>query len=107
MDMTDTIAEETRSGKIKGITFASNADCCEKLNEKARALGYYGKSAQLYTQEGYYEGLAKDYSKAADIMVQYGNEAKAKKLLSKAYIAIQKCDNPELKQEIVDKITSL
>ncbi|MGM9993404.1 MAG: hypothetical protein ACI37R_01595 [Candidatus Avigastranaerophilus sp.] len=107
MDMTDTIAEETRSGKIKGITFASNADCCEKLNEKARALEYYGKSAQLYTQEGYYEGLAKDYSKAADIMVQYGNAAKAKKLLSKAYIAIQKCDNPELKQEIVDKITSL
>ena len=77
------------------------------MNEKARALEYYGKSAELFAGENYYSGLANDYSKAADIMLQYGNKAKAKKLLSKAFIALQKCNNPELKQEVVEKITSM
>ncbi|MBQ4123450.1 hypothetical protein IJD44_07030 [bacterium] len=107
MDMSNTIANETKNNKLKGMTFASNANCCSQLNEKARALEYYGKSAELFVGENYYSGLANDYSKAADIMLQYGNKAKAKKLLSKAFIALQKCNNPELKQEVVEKITSM
>ena len=107
MGLTDTIADETKNNRLKGIALASNARCCEKLNDKAKALEYYGKSAKSFGFDNYYEGLAKDYTKAADIMIEYGNKAKAKKLLSKAFVAIQKCDNPELKQEITDKITSM
>ena len=107
MDMANTIARETKSDKVQGITYAVSADCCDKLNEKARALEYYAKSAQLYAGENYYEGLAKDYYKAADIMMGFGNSAKAKKLLSKAFVSVQKCDNLQLKQEIVHKITSM
>lgn len=107
MDMANIIAHETKSDKVKGITFAASADCCDKLNEKAKALEYYAKSAQLYAGENYYEGLAKDYYKAADIMLGFGNGAKAKKLLSKAFVSVQKCNNSQLKQEIVDRITSM
>lgn len=107
MSMANDIANETKNDRIKGITYASSADCCERLNEKAKALQYYAKSAQLYAGENYNEGLAKDYYKAADIMIAFGNTAKAKKLLSKAFVSVQKCNNNQLKQEIVDKITLL
>ena len=40
-------------------------------------------------------------------MLGYGNKAKAKKLLSKAFLAIQNCDGSDLKQEIIAKITSI
>ena len=43
----------------------------------------------------------------ADIMLGFGNGAKAKKLLSKAFVSVQKCNNSQLKQEIVDRITSM
>lgn len=107
MDMANTMAEETDSAKLKGMTLAQSAKCCEKLNDKARALELYGKSAGSFSSCDDYENLAKDYVSAADIMIGYGNKAKAKKLLSKAYVAVQNCDNPELKQEIVTQITSL
>lgn len=107
MDIVNTVAEETKNDKVIGITFASNALCCEKLNENARALEYYGKSAQMYDNAQYYEGLAKDYIKASDIMLKFGNKAKAKKLLSKAFITVQKTDNSKLKRDISDRITSL
>lgn len=107
MDMAETAAEETNNERLKGITFASNAKCCDKLNEKARAIELYGKSAQSFYGIDYYEGLANDYAKAGDLMLEYGNKAKAKKLFSKAFIALQQCDNPELKQEVISKITSL
>lgn len=107
MNMAEVISNETKNDKLKGITLAKNAKCCEKLNEKARALELYGKSAGVFSSAGEYESLAKDYKNAADLMLGYGNKAKAKKLLSKAYLALQKCDNPELKQEVVNQITSL
>ena len=40
-------------------------------------------------------------------MFGYGNSAKAKKLLSKAYIAAYKTDNDELKAEITHKLATL
>lgn len=107
MNMANTVADETGSKKITGITFSRSAKCCEKLNEKARALELYGKASSEFSTTHDYESLAKNYKSAADIMLGYGNKAKAKKLLAKAYIVLQEFDNPELKQEIVDRITSL
>ena len=107
MNLAQTAAEETNNNRTKGITLSESAKCCDKLNEKARALEYYGQSAELYAGENYFEGLANDYAKAGDIMLEYGNKAKAKKLYSKAFLALQKCDNPILKQEVIYKISSL
>ncbi len=107
MDMANTIADETGSRKLIGITYTKSAKCCEKLNEKARALELYGKASGEFNTVQDYENLAKNYKSAADIMLGFGNKAKAKKLLSKAYIALQECNNNELKQEVVARITAL
>lgn len=107
MDMSDTIAEETKNDKIIGFISYRNADCCERLNEPAKALKYYGKSAQAFSNTDEKETLAKDYKAAADIMLRYGNKAKAKSLLSKAFVAVQSCNNDKLKQQITDSLYSL
>lgn len=106
-NMTDIVSYETESDEVVAFAASRNAQSCEKINEKSKALNYYGISSQAYSSAGDYENLAKNYNKAADLMLGYGNKAKAKKLLSKAFIALQSCDNPELKQEVVSKITSM
>ena len=107
MDMAETIAAETKNEKLIGLTDASNAKNCEKLNENSRAIKLYAKSAKAFHGINYYDGLANDYVKAGDIMVQFGNSTKAKNLYSKAYAALKKCDNPELTREVLDKMASL
>ena len=68
---------------------------------------YFSKSAQSYTDIQDSENLARNYVKAAEVMMQYGNAAKAKKLLGKAYIAAQKTTNFDLKQMIEKKIATV
>ena len=107
MNMSDTIADETGNDKVIGFISYRNADCCERLNEPAKALKYYGKSAKALSNTSEKETLAKDYQSAAEIMLRYGNKAKAKSLLSKAFIAVQGCDNAKLKQQITDSLYEL
>ena len=96
MDMSTIVANETNNGKVKGITYSRNAKMSEKLGEKIRALNMYSNSAQSFHTIEDNENLAKNYRSAAEIMLQYGNTAKAKRLLSKAYIAAQQTGNSEL-----------
>lgn len=107
MDMSSSMADETNDERVKGIINGRNARFCEKLDENARALNYYGVSSEAYSNTEDNESLAKNYQNAAEIMFGYGNSAKAKKLLSKAYIAAYKTDNDELKTEITHKLASL
>ena len=100
MDMSTIVANETNNGKVKGITYSRNAKMSEKLGEKVRALNMYSNSAQSFHKIEDNENLAKNYRSAAEIMLQYGNTAKAKRLLSKAYIAAQQTSNSELKKLI-------
>ena len=105
--MSDMIAEETNNDKVIGLISYKNADSCKRLNEPARALNYYAKSAKALSNTGESEFLAKDYMAAAEIMLKYGNKAKAKSLLSKAFVAVQGCSNAKLKQQITDALYGL
>lgn len=107
MDLTDVAVEETGDDKSKGILYSKNAKICEKLNDSSAALKFYGKSAEAYNNEDDVENLVKNYMAAAEIMIKYGNKAKAKKLLSKAFVAVQDTFNPDLKQEVTDKLIAL
>ncbi|MCD7739888.1 MAG: hypothetical protein LUH11_00860 [Candidatus Gastranaerophilales bacterium] len=107
MDMASVIAEETQNNKVKGIISSRSARMCEKLGDNAKALKLYGNSAESYTNINDNENLAANYRSAADIMFQYGNSAKAKKLLFKAYIAAQNTDNAELKMQITQELANL
>lgn len=100
MDLSQTVANETQDNKIVGLISSKNGNNCEKLGENARALKYFGNSAKAYSQTQDNESLAKNYVSAAEIMLSYGNPAKAKKLLAKAYLAAQNIDNMGLKEEI-------
>ncbi len=107
MDMSSTIADETNDNRVKGVIDGRNAKYCRKLDENARALNYYAASSQAFSSEDNNESLARNYRDAAEIMKGYGNTAKARSLLSKAYIAAYKTDNDELKTEITQQIAAL
>lgn len=107
MDMSSTIANETNNGKVKGLTFSRNAKMSEKLGEKVKALNMYGNSAESFHKIEDNENLAKNYRSAAQIMLQYGNSAKAKRLLSKAYIAAQQTPDETLKNLIAQELKAV
>lgn len=107
MDMSDAIASETRDGKVMGIISSKNGNNCEKLGEKAKALKYFGKSAQSFSKVEDNENLARNYVSAAEIMISYGNPAKAKKLLGKAFIAAQSTENVDLKRFVSEKLAAV
>lgn len=107
MDMASTIADETQNEKIKGLTYSKNAKMCEKLGEKAKALNLYGTSSESFAKVEDYENLAKNYRSAAEVMLQYGNSAKARKLLSKAYVAVYNTNNSHLQAQITQDLAAL
>ena len=107
MDLATITAEETQDAKVQGITYSKNAKMFEKLGERVKALNSYGSSAASYSQIDDNENLAKNYRSAAEVMMQYGNSAKAKKLLSKAYIAAYNTDNKELKMQITQELAAM
>ncbi len=107
MDLSCSTAESTKNDKLMGMTYYKNAKNCEKLNEKPRALKLYGQASKAYSSLNDNAHLAKNYMSAAQIMTEYGNSAKARKLLSKAYSAAQKTDDAELKEQIINCISAL
>ncbi len=107
MDMSDVVASETRDNKIMGLISSKNGNNCEKLGEKAKALGYFSKSAKSFADATDNENLAKNYVSAAEIMISYGNMAKAKKLLGKAFIAAQSTENVDLKRYVTEKLAAV
>ena len=107
MDLASVVAEETGSERVQGITYSKNARMCEKLGERYKALNLYGCSAESFSRIDDSENLAKNYRCAAQVMKQYGNLAKAKKLLAKAYIAAYNTDNSELKNIITQELAAI
>ena len=107
MEMSDVIAKETGNNRIKAFVSAKNAQSCETLNEKARALNYHGRAAGAFNEDEDKENLARQYQAAAKIMMSYGNYAKARNLLSKAFVAAQSTENNFLKNEISSEIAKI
>ncbi len=101
------VADETKDNKVRGYIYSKNAKMSETLGEKAKAINLYGISAKAFLDINDDENVAKSYMFAADLMKQYGNNAKAKKLLYNAYAAAQKTDNKDLKNQITQEIAAL
>ena len=104
MGLSDIVVDETGDLRAKGRISSQNARSCEKLGETSRALNYYADSAKSYSILQDDENLAGNYLAAAEVMLNYGNPAKARKLLGKAYLAAQATDNLGLKQQISKKL---
>ena len=107
MDLASVAAEETGEEKVLGIIYSKSAKMSEKLGDRAKALSLYGSSAESFSRIEDNVNLAKNYRSAAAVMMQYGNSAKAKKLLSKAYIVAQRTDDNELKKLITQELAAI
>lgn len=94
-------ANSTQDDKVIGVIYAKNAKMQNRLGEKAKALTSYSASSEAYSKLNENENLAKNYREAALIMKDYGNKAKAKTLLNKAYTMARSTDNPELRMLIL------
>ncbi len=101
------LAEQTDNAKIKGFVSSNMAVAYDKFGEPQEALKSYSKAVQHYTAAESPQKVAQNYLGAADIMVEYGNIAKAKGLLKKAQTFANQCENGELKNEISSKLASL
>lgn len=101
------LAEQTDNSRVKGFISSSIAGAYEKFGEPQEALKSYSKAVRHYTDAEAPLKVAQNYNKAADIMVEYGNSAKAKSLLQKAQNYARQTDDVNLMNEINDKLSTL
>lgn len=78
------IAAETKDNKTLGAIYSKAGDTLKMLEENISALQDYKESARFYEQAQSPAKVAKNYEKAAYVMMKLGNESKADSLLAKA-----------------------
>ena len=101
------LASQTDNSKVKGFVSSSFGNAYETFGESKKALKSYSQAVKHYTDANSPLKTAQNYTKAADIMVEFSNISKAKGLLEKAQTFAQKTDDINLMNEISDKLYSL
>lgn len=103
----ENLAEQTDNARVKGFVSASLADAYETFGNSHKALKAYSNAVKHYTEAESPLKTAQNYTKAADIMVDYSNIDKAKGLLTKAQNFAARTDDLNLINEIKGKLDSL
>lgn len=101
--LADEIGDKSLAGKIN----QKAGDSFSYMNEPKSALDYYKSSASIYDSVQNNLELARDYQSAAQLMLELGNPAKARKLLNKAYKAGLKTEDQDLILNIQTKIEAI
>lgn len=101
------LAKETKDPKIKGYVSSSIGNAYSKFNEPQNALKSYFEACMEYQNADSPSKVALNYKKAAEVMENYNNKAKAKSLLQKAYYNAQRAEDYKLMSEIRTKLDSL
>lgn len=101
------LAKQTDNSKLKGFVSSSLGDAQQTFGNSKGALKSFSNAVRYYADAESPLKTAENYSKAADIMVEYSNISKAKGLLSKAQEYARQTDNINLMNEISDKLESL
>ncbi len=87
------IAKETNSNKVMGAIWSRSGDSLAMLNENVNALKDYKASAQFYQNSDSDLKMAKNFEKAATVMLKLGNKSKAHSLLEQAQNIALKIDD--------------
>ena len=103
----DSLADETNNAKIKGFVSSSLGNAYDKFGDSPEALKAYSKAVKNYIDADSPQKVAQNYLNAAEIMLEYKNEGKARGLLEKAEKFARKAENPELLAEIQNNLISI
>ncbi len=106
-EIADTIADETDNAKVKGYVSSSIGDAYDKFGDSPEALKAYSKAVKNYLDADSPEKAAQNYLNAAEIMLEYKNENKAKSLLEKAQKLARQTNNLNLMTEISNNLVSI
>ncbi len=106
-EIADTIADETDNAKIKGYVSASLGNAYDKFGDSPEALKAYSKAVKNYIDADSPQKAAQNYLNAAEIMLEYKNEDKARSLLEKAQKFARKTNDVNLMTEISNTLISI
>ena len=101
----DDLASQTQNNRVKGYVSESYGNAYEVFGDSRKALKSYSQAVKHYVDAESPLKTAQNYTKAADIMVEFSNISKAKSLLKKAQKYAH--DDINLMNEISDKLKNL
>lgn len=107
LTVADDLAAETDNNKVKGYVSSSLAKAYDKFGEPQEALKSYSKAVKYYAEADSPLKTAQTYLEAADIMLDYNCNNKARGLLEKAQNFARQADNANLMNEINEKLANL
>jgi len=107
LTVADDLAAETDNAKLKGYVSSTLAKAYDKFGEPQEALKAHSKAVKHYTDANSPLKAAQQYMDAADIMLDYGCNNKARGLLEKARTQAVNANNTELAQKITQKIATI
>lgn len=106
-DIAQDLAQETDNCNLKGFVASHTGKAYKKFDEPQKALKAYSAAVKNYTEAETPMKTAQNYIAASDIMLEFNNIDKARKLLTKAQKFARQTDNVNLMKEINIKINRL
>ena len=107
LTIAEDLAAETDNAKVKGYVSSNLARAYNTFGEPQEALKSYSKAVKHYTDANSPLKAAQNYMDAAEVMIDYGCNNKARGLLEKARTQALNANNQELAQVITKKIANL
>ena len=107
LTVADVLAAETDNAKVKGYVSSSLAKAYDKFGEPQEALKSYSKAVKHYSDANSPLKAAQSYMDAAEIMIDYGCNNKARGLLQKARNSALQASDTQLIGQIEEKLSEL
>ena len=101
------LAQETDNAKVKGFVSASLGRAYEKFGEPQEALKSYSEAVKNYTEAESPVKTAQNYLNAADIMIDFNSNNKARGLLNKAQHYAKEANEEALLNEINERLKQI
>ena len=101
------IADETDNSKVKGFVSSSLGRAYERFGEPQEALKSYSEAVKNYTKASSPLKTAQNYLSAADIMIDFNSNNKARGLLNKAKLYASEANDENLLKEIDNRLLGL
>ncbi len=101
------LADYTDNSKVKGFVSASLGRAYERFGEPQEALKSYSDAVKNYADADSPVRAAQNYLSAADIMLDFNSENKARGLLNKAYKYASEANDETLMKEINSRLENL